>query len=163
LSADGARWNDGAGTLNFTWLRAAITPRSSFESVGVYEAAAEDVSVLQLHASTAFTSSFFAKKPEKEDEDDTVVQGREALRRRMEDAKKLADSKMKMSESVHTWVLCPFRSEKHRRSSKCHTLTMLLPQELVHLEAATHDGLLRISAANLSKSLRHAKDGEGKG
>jgi hypothetical protein len=109
LSADGARWDDGAGTLNFTWLRAAITPPSSFESVGVYEAAAEDVSVLQSHAATAFTSSFFAKKPEKED--DTLVQGRKTHRQRMEDAKKLADSKMKMSESVHTWVLCPFRSE----------------------------------------------------
>ncbi len=111
LNADDARWNDGAngaGTVNFTWLRAAITPPSSFESVGVYEAAAEDVSFLQSHAATASTASFFKKKPEKED--DAIVQGREARMRRIDDAKKLADSKMKMSESVHTWVLCPFRS-----------------------------------------------------
>jgi hypothetical protein len=41
-STKGARWNDGRGRLNFTWLRASLTSGSSFDSRGVYEKDEED-------------------------------------------------------------------------------------------------------------------------
>jgi hypothetical protein len=109
FSADDARWEDGVGDLNFTWLRAPLTPPSCFDSVGVYEAQTHDVRLLQKSAASSKKMSFFARKKSNAMDDEENEGELEAALRMSNEARKRAESKVTMSEGIHTWVLCPFR------------------------------------------------------
>jgi hypothetical protein len=109
FSADNARWEDGAGDLNFTWLRAPLTPPSCFASVGVYDAQTHDAQLPQTSAASSKKMSFFARKKSDAMDDEENEGELEAELRRANEARKRAESKVAMSEGIHTWVLCPFR------------------------------------------------------
>jgi hypothetical protein len=110
-STDGVRWNDGHGRLNFTWLRAPLTPGSSFESLGVYEADKDDEARLSAaRAAASRKASLFAKRRAEDDEkkqEELVI-----AQKKIDEATALAAAKMRMSEGVHTWVMCPFRLQR---------------------------------------------------
>jgi hypothetical protein len=115
------RWQDGiASPLNFTWLRASLTPPNCFESVGMVELSAEDQALaLQPQSTVKQKVSFFSKRKEDGEEDEENAAGR----RRIIEAKQQAAAKMKMSTTVDAWVLCPFRSEHKTSFNPINTST----------------------------------------
>ena len=114
-AAEHARWDDAAGSpLNFTWLRAALTPPNCFESVGLHEVTSEEQALTSRPKRAVNRKvSLFSKQEEEEEEDDAEDA---AAMRQIAEAKKQAASKMRMSLSVDAWVLCPFRSKHKTRS-----------------------------------------------
>ncbi len=105
-STDGMRWQDGSGALNFTWLRAAPTSASSFDSVALFEATDEERSAMARLTKGPNKKSFFSRQREEEEEEneqDVKVQRAVAARRE----KMMA--KIGISQSIDTWVMCPFR------------------------------------------------------
>jgi hypothetical protein len=116
-----ARWEEGiVSPLNFTWLRASLTPPSCFESVGVVELSAEDQALaLRPQATVNRKVPFFSKR----EEDGEANEESAAGQRRIIEAKQQAAAKLKMSTSVDAWVLCPFRSEHEISFNPINTST----------------------------------------
>ena len=116
FKSEHARWDDAAGSpLNFTWLRAALTPPNCFESVGLHEVTPEEQALASRpKRAVNRKGSLFSKQEEEEEEEDNAEDA--AALRKIAEAKKQAASKMRMSLSVDAWVLCPFRSKHKTRS-----------------------------------------------
>jgi hypothetical protein len=52
--------------------------------------------------------SIFAKR--RDEEDEKKQQELEIAQKKIKEARERATAKIRMSEGVHTWVMCPFRS-----------------------------------------------------
>ena len=65
--------------------------------------------LLQKSAASSKKMSFFARKTNEATDDKEKEGGLEAALRKSNEAKKRAESKVTMSEGIHTWALCPFR------------------------------------------------------
>ncbi len=114
FKSEHARWEDGAGSpLNFTWLRAALTPPNFFESVGLHELTSEEQALASRPKRAVNRKVSFFSKEEEEEEDNAEDT---AALRQIAEAKRQAASKMRMCLSVDAWVLCPFRSKHKTRA-----------------------------------------------
>ena len=65
--------------------------------------------LLQKSAASSKKMSFFARKTNDAMDNEENEGEFEAALRRGNEARKRAESKVTMSEGIHTWVLCPFR------------------------------------------------------
>lgn len=65
--------------------------------------------LLQKSAASSKKMSFFARKTNEAMDDEEKEGELEAALRKSNEARKRADSKVMMSEGIHTWVVCPFR------------------------------------------------------
>jgi hypothetical protein len=101
---EGLRWQDGVGSLNFTWLRAPCTATSCFDSVALFDCTPEERLLMSRSMNVSKRKSFFSRAAEEEEDEELVNAQRQISARREKMLEKVA-----LSQGVHSWVLCPFR------------------------------------------------------